>query len=94
MSTFKLRGSRILLNQPEIATPVIELSPEDQKAWDQEQFQKFTQIEVFAVGDVVESIKPGDLVYMAPSHLQYASVIQIDGADKLLVREQDIDIIW
>lgn len=94
MSTFKLRGNRVLLNQPEIKESVIELSPEDKKAFDEEQLKKFTEIEVFAVGDAVESMKAGDLIYISPQYLQYAQVIEINGEAKLLVREQDIDIIW
>lgn len=94
MPTFKLRGSRVLLNQPDISEPVITLSPEDKKAFDEEQLKKFTQIEVFAVGTTVEGLNPGDFVYVSPYYLQQAQVLEIEGAPKLLIREQDIDIIW
>ena len=94
MSTFTVRGSRVLLNQPDIKEPVIELSPEDKKAFDEEQLKKFTQIEVFAVGNSVENLNPGDFVYVSPYYLQSAQIIEIEGEPKLLIREQDIDIIW
>jgi hypothetical protein len=94
MTKFKLRGSRVLLNQPDIQEPVIQLSPEDKKAFDEEQLKKFNEIEVFAVGTAVENLVAGDLVYVSPYYLQNAQVIEIEGEPKLLIREQDIDIIW
>ena len=94
MSTFKLRGSRVLLDQPDIKEPVITLSPEDKKAFDEEQLKKFTEIRVFAVGSTVEGLDAGDFVYVSPYYLQQAQVIEIEGEAKLLIREQDIDIIW
>jgi hypothetical protein len=94
MSTFKLRGSRVLLDQPDIKEPVITLSPEDKKAFDEEQLKKFTEIKVFAVGSTVDGLNPGDFVYVSPYYLQQAQVIEIEGEPKLLIREQDIDIIW
>lgn len=94
MSTLKLRGSRVLLDQPDIKEPVITLSPEDKKTFDEEQLKKFTEIKVFAVGNTVENLNAGDLVYVSPYYLQQAQVLTIEGETKLLIREQDIDIIW
>ena len=84
----------MLLDQPDIKEPVITLSPEDKKAFDEEQLKKFTEIRIFAVGSTVDGLNAGDFVYVSPYYLQQAQVIEIEGEAKLLIREQDIDIIW
>ena len=95
MSTnFILKGSRVLLNEPDFKKPAIELSPEALSEFEKEQMKKFNSLEVFAVGDKVDWIKPGDFVRVSPSVMAMSEVIEIDDNPKLMVREIDIDLVW
>jgi hypothetical protein len=94
MSTFKLKGKRVLLNKPETNDLGLELSPETKEQLMQEEMKKYTHLEVFSVGDEVSDYKTGDVVYVSPSVLAYAEILHIDGADRIMVRDMDISIIW
>ena len=93
-TNFILKGSRVLLNEPDFKKPTIELSPEALSEFEKEQMKKFDSLEVFAVGDKVEWLKPGELVRVSPSVMAMSEVVEIDGNQKLMVREIDIDIVW
>jgi len=90
----KVLRKRILLDKPEIEESVLQLSPEMQEEFEMKQIAKWKKLRVFAVGDEIADIKEGDLVYVSPSHLQTAEVVQVDGVDKIMIAEMHIAIIW
>lgn len=96
MSHFKkLRGKRILLSKPHKEKSSIELTAAQQAEIDAELMKKWTNLEVFAIGEDVTEVKPGDKVYIPTMILQNAEIIEMpDAGIKIMVGEQDISIIW
>ena len=94
MSTFKVKGHRVLLNRPQKKDTGIQLTPELEAELMQEELKEYTSLEVFAVGDEVTDLKPGDLVYVSPGTLIHSEVVTVDGLEKIIVRAMDIAIIW
>ena len=86
----QLFGKRILINVPEIEKAVIELSPAQEVDRENEGIKKWTELEIFAVGDEVEKVQAGDKVYVQTYALEGAEKIMIDEKMKLLVKEFDI----
>ena len=89
-----LLGTRILLNKPDKPESVIQLSPEAEAELEREMMQKWTMLEVFATGDEVTYVVPGDKVYVPTQYLQHADVVQLDDSIKLMIAERDIAIVW
>jgi hypothetical protein len=89
-----LLGTRILLNKPDKPESVIQLSPEAEAELEREMMQKWTMLEVFATGDEVTHVVPGDKVYVPTQYLQHADVVQLDDSIKLMIAERDIAIVW
>jgi hypothetical protein len=94
MSTIKLRGSRVLLNCPPRKDLGLHLSEEAQKELLIKQLDEMTSLDVFAIGDAVKDIKVGDKVYISPSTIMHAELIDVDAAKKFLIREMDIVLTW
>ena len=94
MTKFKLRGQRVLLTRPEKKDTGIQLTPELEAELMQEDLKNYRTLEVFAVGDEVEDIKPGDIVYVSPGTLIHSEVVEVDGNEKIMVRAMDVAIIW
>jgi hypothetical protein len=94
MKIKQLKGHRVLINEPDIQRPAIELSPEAMNEFEKEQLSKFNSLTVYAVGDEVTTLKPGDKVQISTGILTMSEVIEIEGSHKLLVREMDINMIW
>lgn len=94
MSTFTLKGKRVLLNKPATNDLGLELSPETKEQLMQEEMKKYTELEIYAVGDEVSGFEPGQFVYVSPSVLAYAEILPIDGDDRILIRDMDISLIW
>lgn len=90
----KLRGTRVLLDQPKINDLGLELSPEVERELMADELKKFSALTVYAVGDEVTDLEPGDTVYVSPSTLAMTEVLEIEGEHKMLVRAMDISIIW
>lgn len=90
----KLKGKRVLLSKPEIEKSAIQMSPEVQEALDKENMKKWTHLEVFAVGEMVENIKEGDVVYLPKSALERSDIVEVEGEIKLMVSDFDIAIVW
>lgn len=59
----QVKGKRVLLNKPEAKESMFELSESDKMAIEIDMRKTWTKLEVYAVGDDVESVKPGDKVY-------------------------------
>ena len=95
MSPFKtLRGRRILIEVPVKKESVITLSEKDQDALMYEAMKQWNRLTVYAIGDKVEDVKVGDVVYIAVGQLEHAEKVDIDGSVKLMLNEMDIAIIW
>lgn len=89
-----VRGSRVLLNQPQLKELPLEVPEELKQQLVAEELKKAEKIEVFAVGSEVTDVKPGDIVYVSPYTLSNAELIEVDGGIKMVVRAADIAIIW
>lgn len=89
-----LKGKRVLLSRPVLEKSPIELSPEVQTSIDQSNMSKWTRLEVFAVGDLVTDIKPGNLVYLPKTALEQSDILEVEGDVKLMVSDFQIAIIW
>jgi hypothetical protein len=97
MSNFKkLRGRAILLNVPQRKKSAIQLSAKDEEAMMAEAAKLWSRLTVYAVGDKVEEVVPGDEVYVRTGALNMETVerIEIDGEIRLLLNEGDIIIVW
>lgn len=90
----KLLGHRILLDNPQIKEPNIELTSELLEDFKKEQLKKLTKLTVYAVGDEVTKVKKGDLVYVQTMYLSNPEWVEIEGEHKMLVRELDIALVW
>lgn len=86
----KLFGKRVLINIPEMKESTIQLNDSDKEALQKEAIKKWSQLEVFAIGDEVEKVQVGDKVYVQGYGLEGAEKVEIDGAMKLMVKEFDI----
>ncbi len=95
MKDFKtLRGRRILIEVPKKKESVITLSEKDKDALMYEEMKAWNKLTIYAVGDKVEDVVPGDVVYIAVSSLEHSEKVDIDGSVKLMLNEMDIAIIW
>ena len=95
MSQFKtLRGRRILIEVPKKKESVITLSEKDKDALMYEEMKAWNRLTIYAVGDKVEDVVVGDVVYIAVSQLEHAEKVDIEGSVKLMLNEMDIAIIW
>jgi hypothetical protein len=92
----KLRGRTILVNVPQRKKSAIELSAKDEDMIMQEAVKMWNKLTVFAVGDKVEEVAAGDVVYIRTSSLDMNVVerIDIDGEVKLVLNEGDVVIVW
>jgi hypothetical protein len=90
----KLLGKRILINIPVIEKAIIELSPAQEAEREKDAIKKWTELEVHAIGDEVEKVKTGDIVYVQTFALEGAEKIMIGDQMKLLVKEFDIAIVY
>ena len=93
-NTMQLKGRRVLLNKPEVKESQFELSESDKHALEMDMRKTWTKLEVYAIGDDVESVKVGDKVYMGITGLQASEAVELEGGMKLMVAERDIAIIW
>ena len=90
----KLKGKRVLLSRPVMEKSSIEISPDVQESLDRENMKKWTNLEVFAVGEMVENISAGDKVYVPKGALERCDVVDVDGEVKLMVSDFDVAIVW
>ena len=90
----QLKGKRVLLNKPEVKESQFELSEADKMALEMDMRKTWTKLEVYAIGDEVESVKVGDKVYMGMIGLQASEAVELEEGIKLMVAERDIAIVW
>jgi hypothetical protein len=90
----KVRGKRVLIKKPVVRKDsLIELTPEMEADLEKDLMMKYSKLEVFAVGNDVTDIKPGDLVYVG-SAIAHSEVIQIEEDFYFLVPDQAVSLIW
>jgi hypothetical protein len=97
MREFKmLRGRTILVDMPVRKESTIKLSEKDEEYIMAEAMKMWNKLTVYAVGDKVEDVKAGDVVYIrtAALNLEIVERIEIDGAMKFVLNEGDVVIIW
>jgi len=95
MTTFKLRGKRILINKPEKRNSGIELTSEAEAELEKDWMKSWKELEVYAIGSDVVEVKVGDKVYLPTYVLQNAEIIDMqEEGIKMMIGEQDIAIIW
>jgi hypothetical protein len=92
--TMQVKGKRVLLNKPEAKESMFQLSESDKMAIEMDMRKTWTKLEVYAVGDDVESVKPGDKVYMGIIGIQASEAVELEDGMKLMVAERDIAIVW
>jgi hypothetical protein len=90
----KLNGVRVLLSLPPRDTKGIELSPELKEELDREYAAQLDKLEVYAVGDAVEGIKIGDVVYVPTEELKRGTFVTINEESKLIVNSMAIALVW
>jgi hypothetical protein len=95
MADFKqLRGNRLLLNLPKKEEGKLIVDENTKEALEKEMMQKLNKLSVYAVGDLVTDIKPGDEILVDPASLQKSPVIPIGEENKLLVSPFDVILVW
>jgi hypothetical protein len=90
----KLNGVRVILSLPPRDTKGIELSPELKEELDREYAAQLDKLEVYAVGDAVEGIKIGDVVYVPTEELKRGTFVTINEESKLIVNSMAIALVW
>jgi len=91
---YTVKGPRVILTPPVIKQSVIEVDDKLKRELMEKEMKKWHSLTVLAAGDEVIGIEVGDEVYVNPIFLQNAERIEIDGADRLIVRQSDISIVW
>lgn len=90
----KLRGKRVLISTPELKKTAIELSEKDEELRMQDAMKQWQKLEVYAVGDEVDGLKAGNMVYIQTYALESGERIEIDGNIKFLIPDSAVAIIW
>ena len=90
----QLKGIRILLSLPKRDDKGIELSPELKEEMNREYATKMDKLEVYAIGDAVTDIQPGDLVYVPVEELKRSTFVTINDEEKLMVPSMSVALIW
>lgn len=92
----KLLGNRIYLNMPKKEESKIIVDENTKDALKKELLNKMSRLTVYAVGDLVTTIAPGDEVLVDPEALARKTTIVPLSKDKevLLVSPFDIVHVW
>lgn len=90
----KVKGKRVLLSKPVVEKSPIEMTSEVQESIERANMLKWTHLEVFAIGDDVQSVKAGDKVYVTKSGLESCEAVEIEGEVKIIIPESSIALIW
>jgi co-chaperonin GroES (HSP10) len=89
-----VKGHRVLLNRPRREERLIQLTPEMEEELNMKELANLKRLEVYALGEEVTSVKVGDFVYVNLMYLQSAELVEIEGEEKIMVRDSDIAIVW
>jgi len=72
----------------------ISISEKDEEMMMQDAMKKWQSLEVFAVGNEVEDVKKGDMVYAQSYALETGEKVEVEGKMKILIPDNAIAIIW
>jgi co-chaperonin GroES (HSP10) len=89
-----VKGHRVLLNRPKREERLIQLTPEMEEELNMKELASLKRLEVYAIGEEVTSVKEGDFVYVNLMYLQSAELVEVEGEEKIMVRDSDIAIVW
>lgn len=89
-----VKGHRVLLNRPKREERLIQLTPEMEEELNIKELANLKRLEVYALGEEVTNVKVGDFVYVNLMYLQSAELVEVEGEEKIMVRDSDIAIVW
>ena len=92
----KLLGNRIYVEMPKQNEDSKLIVDENTKeALQKEMLKKMSKLKVHTVGDLVTSIKAGDIILVDPSSLSKAPLINLSNNEEvILVSPFDVIMIW
>lgn len=90
----QLKGVRVLLSLPKRDDKGIILTPELEEQFNREYAQKMDKLEVFAVGDAVQDLQVGDMVYVPVEELKRGTFVTIKDEEKLMVSSMSVALVW
>lgn len=90
-----LLGNRIYVEIPKKEESKLIVDENTKEALQREMLKKMSKLTVYDVGDLVTTVKPGDVILVDPGKLKDAMVIPLsDDKDVLLVSPFDVMHIW
>src|SRR5680860_660135 len=91
----KLFGNRVFLEIPKVPESSVILSEESKKKWIEDQKLTLNKFKVYAVGDIVESIKEGDEVAVDFDALERSKVLTLTKDVQVIpVAIFNISLLW
>jgi len=91
----KLLGNRIFLEIPKKEESKLIVDENTKEALEKEMLKKMSRLTVHSVGDLVTSVKKGDVVLVDPQALQKAPLIPLSEDEQaLLVSPFDVIMVW
>ena len=89
-----VKGHRVLLNRPKREERLIQITPEMEEEMNMRELANLKRLEVYAIGKDVTEVAVGDVVYVNLMYLQSAELVEIEGEEKIMVRDSDIAFTW
>lgn len=92
----KLLGNRIYLEVPkQVEDNKLIVDENTKEALQKEMLKKFSKLTVHSVGDIVTTIKAGDVVLVDPGKVSHGQLIDLsDDEQVILVSPFDVIMIW
>jgi hypothetical protein len=91
----KLLGNRIYAEVPKKEESKLVVDENTKEALQREMLKKMSKLTVYAVGDLVTNIVPGDVILVDPGQLSKALLIPLsDEKDVLLISPFDVIHVW
>lgn len=91
----KLLGNRIYVELPKQEESKLIVDENTKEALQKEMLKKMSKLTVYAVGDLVTNIAPGDVILVDPSSLSKSLLIPLsEEKDVLLISPFDVVHVW
>ncbi len=92
----KLLGNRIYLEVPkQVEDNKLIVDENTKEALQREMLKKFSKLTVHSVGDIVTTIKPGDVVLVDPAKVSQGQLVDLSEDEQvILVSPFDVIMIW
>lgn len=91
----KLLGNRIYVELPKQEETKLIVDENTKEALQKEMLKKMSKLTVYAVGDLVTNIAPGDVILVDPSALSKSLLIPLsEDKDVLLISPFDVVHVW